>query len=192
LGDRDEDIAYTMALSIGSDVYITFGGLFEDAGFNTQRYAMTVRAYETTTARLLGSETGYSQGRQGEASLSIEEAMNAAITNVLSRIMSYWQDDALNGIQYKLVVSINSSFSNRDVDDIHDAFMDAVASISKRYRENVATRQTLDYLVWADAESYPNTRALFRDIRDRFDRTAFGAGLTTVNINRKMILLSID
>ena len=192
LGDREDDYAYKLALSIGSDVYITFAGLYEDAGFNTKRYAMTVRAFETTTARLLGTETGYSQGRQGEASISVEEAMNAAINNVLSRVMSYWSSDAVNGIQYKLVISINPSYSEDDVMDIQDVFMDTVKSISKRFRENIATKQTLDYLIWCDPDRYSNSREVFRDLRREFNKSAYGAKLSTININRKMILLKID
>ena len=192
LGDREEDLAYAMALTIGSDVYITLGGFFESTEYNTQRYAVTVKAFETTTARLITSETGYSQGRQGEASISVEEAVNVAITNVLSKIISYWQDDIHGGVQYKIAVSISPSLSNRDVDDIKDAFMDSVDAVSKHYSENIATRQILDYLVWVDPERFPNSNTLYREIRDRFDRTAFSEGLTTIKINRKMILFRVD
>ena len=96
--ERDEDIAYQLALAIGSDVYIDYKGSFEDAGYGTQRYALEARAYETTTARLLGSETGYSQGRSGDQKVSIEEAMNDAIAKVLSRVNQYWKKDLKNGI----------------------------------------------------------------------------------------------
>ncbi len=192
LGDRQDDIAYKLALSIGSDVYITFAGSYEDAGYGTKRYAMIVRAFETTTGRLLGTETGYSQGRKGEASISIEEAMNAAINNVLSRVLTYWSSDAQNGIQYKLVINISSTYSDDDIMDIQDTFMDAVAQISKRYRENIATSQTLDYLIWCDPDKYSSSRIVFRDLRRIFNSSAYGAKLSTININRKMILLKID
>ena len=76
LGDREEDFGYQLALSIGSDIYITYSGGVESAGYGTEKYSMNVRAYETTTARLLGTETGYSQARKGEVMVSIEEAMN--------------------------------------------------------------------------------------------------------------------
>lgn len=190
--NRQEDIAYKLALAIGSDVYITFAGTYEDAGYGTKRYAMIVRAYETTTGRLLGTETGYSQGRKGETTLSIEEAMNDAVNNVLSRVLAYWSADASNGIQYKLVISINPAYSEDDIMDIQDIFMDTVDEISKRYKENIATNQTLDYLIWCDVEQYPNSRSVFRDLRRKFNSSAYGAKLSTININRKMILLKID
>ncbi|HPK40281.1 MAG TPA: DUF6175 family protein [Candidatus Cloacimonadota bacterium] len=192
LGDRNEDLAYKLALSIGSDVYITYSGAYEKGSYNTTKYAMNVRAYETTTGRLLGTETGYSQGRQGESMASVEEAMNTAIDNVLSRIESYWREDMKNGIQYKLVISINPSLSEDEVLDIQDLFEDVVKKFSKRSKENIATKQTLDYSIWCDPAKYDSSRRLLRDIRQEFDNSAFGAKIKPINTNRKLILLKID
>ncbi|MCB5251244.1 MAG: DUF6175 family protein [Candidatus Cloacimonadales bacterium] len=192
LGDRSEDLAYKLALSIGSDVYITYSGAYENSGYNTKKYAMNVRAYETTTGRLLGAETGYSQGRQGETMVSIEEAMNTAIDNVLSRIENYWRDDVQNGIQYKLVISIDPSLSEDEVLDIQDLFMDVIDKYSKRSKENIATKQTLDYLIWCDPLKYDNSRRLLRDVRREFDNSAFGSKLKPITTNRKLILLKIE
>jgi hypothetical protein len=188
----ETDHAYRLALTVGSDIYITFSGVYEDAGFNTKRFGATVRAFETTTARLLGSETGYSQGRQGESTISIEEAINQALSNVLSRVNAYWASDRENGIQYKLVISIPSHFSDNEVDEIQDAFHNAVRRVSTRFRENITTRQTMDYLIWCDPSVYRSSRDVFADIRAEFQRTSFGTRLSTININRKMILLKVD
>lgn len=192
LGDRQEDIAYKLAISIGSDVYITYSGAYETGSYNTKRFGMTVRAFETTTGRLLGAETGYSQGRQGESLISIEEAMNGAIDAVLSRIDSYWREDMRRGVQYKLLISIDNSYSEDEAYEIAEVFMDAIDSISKNSKENIATKQTLDYLVWVDPANYRNSRTLFRDLKKVFDSSAYGAKLRTININRKMILLKVD
>ena len=192
LGDRQDDVAYKLALSIGSDVYVTYSGAYEDAGYGTKKFSMNVRAYETTTGRLLGTETGYSQARQGESLLSIEEAMNGAIDAVLSRIDTYWREDLKNGVQYKLVISINPSFSEDDVLDIQDLFMDTAKKVSKRSKENIATKQTMDYLIWCDPAKYDSSRRLFRDIRKEFDASSYGSKIKPININRKLILLKID
>ncbi len=192
LGDRQEDIAYKLAISIGSDVYITYSGAYEAGAYNTRRFGMTVRAFETTTGRLLGAETGYSQGRQGESLISIEEAMNGAIDAVLSRIDSYWREDMRRGVQYKMLISIDPSYSEDEAYEIQDVFMDAVKSIAKSSRENIATKQTIDYQVWVDPDRYSSSRALFRDLKRSFDASAYGAKLKTININRKMILLKVD
>lgn len=192
LGDRQEDIAYKLAISIGSDVYITYSGAYEAGSYNTKRFGMTVRAFETTTGRLLGAETGYSQGRQGESLISIEEAMNGAIDAVLSRIDAYWREDLRRGVQYKLLISIDANYSEDEAYEIQDVFMDAIKSITKSSRENIATKQTIDYIIWVDPARYNSSRALFRDLKKAFDSSAYGAKLRTININRKMILLKVD
>ncbi len=191
LGDLEEDYAYQLALSIGSDVYITFSGAVEDAGYGTEKYSMNVRAYETTTARLLGAETGYSQARQGEIMVSIEEATSDAINNVLSRIMNYWKDDLERGLQYKLIVSIGTDFEEDQVEEIQFAFMDAVDEITKKSKENIVTNQTIDYLLWCDPEKYDKSSKVYRYIKTSFSNQEVEGVLEKININRKLILLKV-
>jgi len=192
LEDREEDYAYELALSIGSDVYITFSGAVEDAGYGTQKYAMNVRAFETTTARLLGTETGYSQGRKGEIMVSIEEAMNDAITNVLSRISNYWKDDAVKGIQYKVIINISTDFDEDEVEEIQFAFMDVVEKVSKKSKNNITTQQTLDYLLWCDAGEYNSSMKVYMNLKKEFKASGAPGKLRKINLNRKLILLKID
>lgn len=192
LGDREEDYAYNLALSIGSDVYITYGGTLEDAGYGTKKYAMNVRAYETTTARLLGTETGYSQGRQGETMVSIEEAMSDAIENVLARINNYWKDDMQNGIQYKLVTNISTDFDEDEVEEAQYAFMEAVEEISNKSKDNITTQQTLDYLIWVDAQEYDKSMKVYMKLKKAYKNAGAPGTLRKLNINRKMVLLKLD
>jgi len=157
---------------------------------------MIVRAYETTTARLLGTETGYSQARKGEIMVSIEEAMNGAIENVLSRVKNYWKSDLKNGIQYKLVVSISPDFDEDEAESISFAFMDAVEEISNKSKENIATSQTLDYLLWCDPGKYDKSSKVYRYLKKKFGSFVEDEGVTAklrkINVNRKMILLKVD
>ena len=192
LEGREEDYAYQLALSVGSDVYIDYSGSIEDAGYGTKKYAMIVRAYETTTARLLGTETGYSQGRQGEVMVSIEEAMNDAVDKVLSRITNYWKSDVEKGIQYKLIFNLSSDFDEDQVEEIQFAIMDAIEAMSKRSKENVVTKQTIDYLIWCDPEKYDKSSKVYRYVRKFFRDEETEGTLRQVNVNRKMILLKVD
>ena len=192
LGDREEDYAYNLALSIGSDVYITFAGAVEEAAYGAQKYVLIVRAYETTTARLLGTETGYSQGRQGEIMVSIEEAMNDAIDKVLSRISNYWKSDLERGIQYKLIVNLAADLDQDQVEEIQFAFMDAVDEVAASSKENIITDATMDYLLWCDPTKYDRSSKVYRYIKKAFDEASTDGTLRRVTINRKMILLRID
>ncbi|HOQ80272.1 MAG TPA: hypothetical protein PLH63_04355, partial [Candidatus Cloacimonadota bacterium] len=91
-----------------------------------------------------------------------------------------------------LVISINPSLSEDEVLDIQDLFEDVVKKFSKRSKENIATKQTLDYSIWCDPAKYDSSRRLLRDIRQEFDNSAFGAKIKPINTNRKLILLKID
>jgi len=193
--DRDEDIAYQLALAIGSDVYIDYKGSFEDAGYGTQRYSLDARAYETTTARLLGAETGYSQGRSGDQKVSVEEAMNDAIAKVLARVNEYWKKDLKSGVQYKLIISIaGSDFDEDDLEEIQFGLMDAIDAIANKSKENIVTDNTMDYLVWCNPKEYDKSTKIYRSLRKEFKDIGedYGARLGRVNINRKMVLLKVD
>ena len=192
LGDREEDYAYQLALSVGSDVYIEFSGAEEDAGYGTKKYALTVRAYETTTARLLGTETGYSQGRQGELMVSVEEAMNDAIDNVLNRITNYWKKDVDRGIQYKLIFNLSTDFDEDQIEEIQFALMDAIEEMSKSSKENIVTNQTVDYLIWCDPAKYDKSSKVYRYVKKYFKDEETEGTLRRINVNRKMILLKVD
>lgn len=192
LENRDEDYAYKLALSIGSDVYITFSGILEDAGYGTKKYTMNVRAYETTTARLLGTETGYSQGRRGEVTVSVEEAMNDAIDKVLNRINNYWKKDLKDGVQYKLIISLSSNLSEDDVEDIKFALMDVMENVAKKSKENISTKQTLDYLIWCNPEKFNKSSNIYRALKKHFKDEKTPGVLKDINVNRKMILLKVD
>jgi len=188
----ESDISYQLALSIGSDIYITYAGAWEDTAYNTQRYSITVRAFETTSGRLLGSETGYSNGRQGESMISVEEAINGAIDAVLSRIDSYWRDDLRRGVQYKLILSVSSSYSSDEAFDIQDLFMDALAKLCSSTKENIATTNTMDIQAWVDPSRYNSSRALLKDLREAFNESAWGSSLSIQTLNRKLIQLRVD
>jgi len=192
LGDREEDYAYQLALSVGSDIYINFSGVQEDAGYGTKKYALTVRAYETTTARLLGTETGYSQGRKGELMVSVEEAMNDAIDKVLARVTEYWKRDVDKGIQYKLIFNLSTDFDEDEIEEIQFALMDAIEEMSKSSKENIVTNQTVDYLIWCDPSKYDKSSKVYRYVKKYFKKEDTGGTLRKVNVNRKMILLKVD
>lgn len=192
LGEREEDYAYQLALSVGSDIYINFSGIQEDAGYGTKKYALTVRAFETTTARLLGTETGYSQGRKGELMVSVEEAMNDAIDKVLSRVTEYWKKDVDKGIQYKLICNLSTDFDEDEIEEIQFALMDAIENMSKSSKENIVTNQTLDYLLWCDPSKYDKSSKVYRYVKKYFKEEETSGTLRKVNVNRKMIILKVD
>ena len=192
LGDREDDYAYQLALSIGSDIYIEFSGIEEKAGYGTNKYAASVRAYETTTSRLLGTETGYSQARKGELMLCVEEAMNDAVDKVLSKITSYWKKDLSQGIQYKLVFNMASDFGEDQIEEIQFVLIDMIENMTNKSKENILTSQTLDYNIWCDPTEYNKSSKVYRRLKKSFKSEDTEGTLRKINVNRKMILLKVD
>ena len=190
----EEDYSYQLALSIGSDVYITYSTDIKTRtiGSSTVRKAIvSVRAYETTTARLLGTETGYSVERPSPEEAVLEEAINDAVDKVLSRINAYWNEDLKRGVQYKLIVRIGEDFDEDEVEDISFAISDLIDRFCNYSKENVVTESTLDYLVWAKMDKFEKSSKLYRAMRKAFPQEFEDGKLRRININRKLILLKV-
>jgi hypothetical protein len=189
-----EDLSYKIALSIGSDVYITYSvSLEEDYVGSTQNYksSVAVRAFETTTARLLGSETGYSPERPAAIEAVTEEAIHDAVEKVLARINAYWQEDLQRGVQYRIIFDIKGDFDRVRLEAIQDALADVLASLVVQSKEDITTDQTVSYLVWAKPAQYGNARDLYRDLREEFAAKVSGAAIEREQFNRKLLLLRI-
>lgn len=194
LKGMEEDYSYQLALAIASDVYITYEININTrtVGGTTVRKATTVvKAFETTTARLLGEETGYSKERPSMSSVVIEEAIHSAIDKILSRIDAYWKKDLKRGIQYKLILRIEGAFDEVQREDIAFAIYDLLKEFCNITKEVIATATTLDYLVWAKSEKYSQSRDLYRDLRRSFPKEFKGGKIGSININRKLLLLKI-
>jgi hypothetical protein len=193
IADREEDMAYQLALSVGSDIYIDYAISQSAAAYETTKYAVIVRAFETTTGRLLGTETGHSEARKGEDQVSIEEALLAAMNNVLARVTNYWKQDIENGIQYKLIVNIQTdNFTHHELEDIQDGFFKAIDMVATKTKENIVTNRTIDYTIWCDPTDYKTTRILWQKLRENFSNNVPDASLSSINQNRKLLLLKID
>jgi len=189
----EEDYAYQLALAIGSDVYITYNVKVEKRYVGSTEYRKAVvaaRAYETTTARLLGTETGYSGEYAVPEEAVVEEAMNDAIDKVLSRIMAYWKEDLTRGLQFKLIFRITGNFDEDTHDEILLATEQVLKKVCNRTKQNVVTEQTLDYIVWVNPQKYNSPLALFRDIRSGIE-SQVPVKVRRISANRKMLILEI-
>lgn len=186
------DYAYQLALSIGSDIYLTFSGYTEAGGYGTKRYVASLSAFETTTGRLLGSETGYSKERTGDDMVSVEEALNAAIDKVITRIMNYWKTDMLQGIQYKVILALPEQLDAYDSEMLQMSFLQAISDISLSSRELIITDQTIDCLIWVDPNEYDRALSVYLALQEAFNRYGTGATLTRSSLNRKLLQLAIS
>lgn len=188
------DYAYQLAMSIGSDIYITYTVSLERRRVGSTRVSKAtvgVRAYETTTARLLAATTGYSEERPGGELPLIEEAMNSSVDQALGKITAYWKEDLQRGIQYKLIIRLSDRFSPQTAEELSWEISDLLKNITSDYKENVITAGTLDYLVWCSPESYRRSSDLYRALKESYLDGAIPGRLERNSLNRKLLLLEV-
>ncbi|NQV29336.1 MAG: hypothetical protein HQ508_00480 [Candidatus Marinimicrobia bacterium] len=195
LKDVTEDASYLLALSVGADVYITYNVSTQSrkVGSTTvKKAAVAVRAYETTTARLLGTETGYSSERPSMDAMVIEEGINDAIEKVLARINAYWKEDLDRGVQYKVIISVASDYDINQAEEVLFAISDALGKMSESTKEVLLTDYTLDYLIWVDSGKFQKSSDIYRDLKKTLDRLLPDGKIQRVTMNRKLIVLKVN
>jgi hypothetical protein len=191
LQGSNEDYSYLLALSIGSDIYISYNVAVESRKLGSsivKKGVVACRAYETTTGRLLGTETGYSPERTAPDAVLIEEAMHDAADKVLSRVTAYWKEDIQQGVQYKVILNVSDTYTKSDAEEIIFAFTDVIKKTSKTFKENAVADYTYDVLVWCDPTAYQSSSDLYRFFKLNYK----GPGvLSRISLSRKLILLNI-
>ena len=195
LKGAEEDMSYAIALSVGSDVYITYSIDMQNrrvGSSEVHKASVSVRAYETTTARLLGTETGYSDESAAPPAALIEGAITNALNNVMSRINSYWADDMKNGVQYKVIFNVTGKFDADAKDELSPAALITLKKLCNRVKENVVSDKTMDYLVWVTNQDYQNSSLFFLALKKEFAQNFAQGKLRKVNSNRKLMMLAIE
>ncbi len=191
----EEDLSYAIALSVGSDVYVTYTVTVNTrmvGSTDVRKASVSVRAFETTTARLLGTETGYSEESAAPATALVEAAVANALDNVMSRINSYWQDDIKDGLQYKVIVNITGKFDEDTRYDLDDAVQKTLKKLCNKTKQNVTSDKTLDYVVWVTNPDMQNPTGFFREMRKEFNASFTAGKLHQVSLNRKLMMVSVE
>ena len=191
----DDDMSYAIALTVGSDVYISYSIDIESrmvGSSSVRKASVSVRAYETTTARLLGTETGYSDESAAPTEALVEAAITNALNNVMSRINNYWTDDMKNGVQYKVIFNIIGTFSGDAKDELSPAAFMSLKKLCNRVKENVISDKTMDYLVWVTNQDYQNSSVFFLALKKEFGQNFTAGKLRRVSANRKLLMLAVD
>lgn len=195
LKGHEEDLSYMIALSVGSDIYVSYTVSVDTrkvGSSDVRKASVAVRAYETTTARLLGTETGYSEESAAPAQALVEAAVTNALNNVIARLGAYWQDDLKNGAQYKIIFTLTGAFDEDARMDIADAAAKTLKKIANKTKENVAADKTIDYNAWIQDKEMQSPSALYRELRREFQNNYPNAKMKQITLNRKMIVVGVE
>jgi hypothetical protein len=189
-----DDESYAIALCIGADIYITYSVSFSSrmvGNTETKQAIVGIRAYETTTARLLGTETGYSEYRPVSDEALIEEAINGAAENVLNRIQGYWKQDIVRGLPYKLLITLDQKFSEDERDYFNLRVSQAIKNICQNFKENIISDYTMDYMVWVSPQKYSAPTEIYQAFKDELADNRYGRKFNRIMSNKKLLLFEI-
>lgn len=176
-GVFDDPVAEVAAL-VGADIYVTYtAGQTE-----VVKASASLKAYETTTGRLIASATGESRHYPAGYALmdAIREAVSDAIPKLLEDISGYWHQDIRKGRRYML--SISGDLSDRA----------AVRALKRNLRDvgklkvNIQTKKKLVAVLRAHGEA--------DEVQDQVQDAIEDAGFKSVELilaNRQLLIFAI-
>ncbi len=172
--DNPDDYHYRIALSQGADIYLTYEitiNPLEVHGQKLHQAEMRLEAYETATAKMLGTQTGYSDQRAKSASeqMLIEEAFAKATHALKAGMQEYWFDCLTRGTPFRVVVKLPEDLDRRGFREIQRCYAGGIESLFTDHRETATTRSVMDFMIWANPEQFANLRNLEDKILDWMD-----------------------
>ena len=109
IAGQDEDLSYITSLSFGADVYIRFS-----TDIRHGQILANLSAYESTSARLLGSQTSLVNDNGTRKEDLIASAVHKALPSLLKKVQSYFDEDSQIGVPYKIILHFTGEFNDLD------------------------------------------------------------------------------
>ena len=187
ISGNGDDMSYMAGLALGADIYIKFSGSIKNDMITAE-----VSAYETSTARLLGSKTSSVQDHtknRDNLRYLVHSAAEKAMPALERTIHSYWSEDLKKGIQYKVVMRIGERFNGSALEDLQDQGVSALRNRFSSVRVNAMTEKTIDLSVYANPQEYPDAFAVYSAIRQSL---ASFAQAKKNNIVNKLVILELN
>lgn len=187
ISDNSSDMSYVAGLALGADIYIKFSGSVKN-----NMITVELSAYETSTARLLGTKSGSVQDHGTNAENQrylVLSAAKKALPALEKTIQSYWFEDWKKGVQYKVVMRIGDRFTGSSLEDLQDQCVASLRKSFKSVRVNSITEKTIDIIAYANPTEYPDAYAVYSVIREDL---APVAQAKKNNITNKLIILELN
>ena len=188
IAGTDDDLAYLASLSLSADVYIKFSGTINDQG----QVMVELSAYETSTARQLGSQSSFvdSHGRvsQQDMQANLKTAARKAMGSLESKIQNYWIEDMKNGTPYKVIMNLKGEYTDTQLEDIQEDIVKNLKGVFNKVRVNTMTSQTIDLVVYANAEKIDDAQSAYSEIRGVMKSFA---ETKKVNVSKKLIIMDV-
>ena len=188
IANTEDDLSYLASVALDADIYIKY-----TPEVTNDEVSVEVSAYETSTARLLGSQSAVVRNNGHTSKININSNIGAAVRKAMpgleQKILGYWKMDLAKGTQYKVVVNIKGEYSDSQTEDLHDAIMKGLKSNFSSVKVNVMTAKTLDFVIYANPLQYKDSQEVYSKIRQVFKPIA---ETKKNNITRKLILMELN
>lgn len=187
IANTDDDMSYLASLVLGADIYVKYSGSVQ-----TDNVVVEVNAYETSTGRLLGSQTAEvkNNGHVSQTNLraNVQAAARKAMPNLEKKILAYWSSNLQKGVQYKVVMNLKGEFTDSQIEDLHDFTVSSLKKTFNSVTVNVLTEKTIDLVVYADPGRYADSQEVYSEIRKILKSNA---ETKKINITKKLILMDL-
>ena len=188
IANTEDDLSYLASVALDADIYIKY-----TPEVTNDEVSVEVSAYETSTARLLGSQSAVVRNNGHTSKININSNIGAAVRKAMpgleQKILGYWKMDLAKGTQYKVVVNIKGEYSDSQTEDLHDAIMKGLKSNFSSVKVNVMTAKTLDFVIYANPLQYKDSQEVYSKIRQILKPIA---ETKKNNITRKLILMELN
>lgn len=187
ISEGEEDMSYLASLALGADIYIKFSGAIRE-----DMVSVELSAYETSTARLLGSKTGmvknHTRNEENHRYL-IQTAVKKALSGLEGTILSNWEKDRKQGVPYKVIMRIGERFSEQSLENLQDNSISILRSKFSSIKVNRLTDKTMDFVLYANPAEYPDAYAVYANIRESLSNLAIAS---KNNITSKLIIMDLN
>lgn len=184
----EDDQSYLASLALDADLYIKFSGFLNNDG----QVFVELSAYESSTARQLGSHSSSvnSHGRTSPLDMkaNLKTAANKAMSGLEGRLLSYWQDDLKTGVQYKVIMNIKGAYGDSQLEDLQENVVSNLKASFNKVKVNAMTAQTIDIVVYADPEKIDDAQSTYSEIRKLLKSLA---ETKKISISKKLIIMDI-
>lgn len=158
IAGQDEDLSYITSLSFGADVYIQFS-----TDIRHGQILASLSAYESTSARLLGSQTSTVNDNGTRKEELIASAVHKALPGLLRKVQSYWDEDSQIGVPYKIILHFTGNFN--DLDEAHARVSTLLKQQFVKISPNAMTDRTSDYTVYVNPQDFGDSYEVYNALR---------------------------
>ena len=184
----EDDEAAALAAVIGADVYVKYEVVVDEKGGGVKGTA-TVKAYETTTASLLGAHTAFSRTYPRTAGVEekcVIESLSDSVAKVIQDVLKKWKEYVEDGQPY--TVAVTGDFAGSDGRKLQRQIYKVLKSICNSVKTETETEGTIKYTVRSSRAPEDFKMAFEESLESALEKLTGESSFKRVLASRKMLV----